>query len=106
MYYEIRTYTFKPSRAPIWLAMYKAEALPLQLEFLGTLVAFFTTEIGDINQVVHIWGYDSLDDRAARRDRMAADPRWKEFGRKVREADLLQSMESRIMRPTAFSPLQ
>ncbi|WPO99676.1 NIPSNAP family protein [Pseudomonas sp. HR96] len=106
MYYEIRTYTFKPSRAPQWIALYKAEALPIQLELLGKLIGFFTTEIGDINQVVHIWGYDSLDDRVARRDRMAADPRWQAWGKKTRELDLLQSMETRIMRATDFSPLQ
>jgi hypothetical protein len=106
MIYEIRTYTFKPLRAAEWIAMYKQEALPLQREFLGTLVGFFTTEIGDISQVVHIWGYDSLDDRLARRDKMAADSRWQEFGRKVKALDILLSMESRILRPTDFSPLQ
>ena len=63
MLYEIRTYTFKPLRAAEWLALYKSEALPLQKEFLGELVGFFTTEIGDISQIVHIWAYKSLDDR-------------------------------------------
>jgi hypothetical protein len=106
MLYEIRTYTFKPLRAAEWLALYKSEALPLQKEFLGELVGFFTTEIGDISQIVHIWAYKSLDDRLERRDKMAADSRWQAFGSKVREKDILVSMESRIMRPTDFSPLK
>jgi NIPSNAP len=75
-------------------------------EFLGELVGFFTTEIGDISQIVHIWAYKSLDDRLERRDRMAADSRWQAFGSKVKALDILVSMESRIMRPTDFSPLQ
>ena len=106
MLYEIRTYTFKPLRAAEWLALYKGEALPLQKEFLGELVGFFTTEIGDISQIVHIWAYKSLDDRLERRDRMAADSRWQAFGSKVKALDILVTMESRIMRPTDFSPLQ
>jgi hypothetical protein len=104
--YEIRTYTFKPLRGADWLALYKSEALPLQQEFLGKLIGFFTTEIGDISEIVHIWPYDSLDDRIRRRDRMAADSRWQEFGRKVKALDILLKMESRIMRPTDFSPLK
>ena len=106
MLYEIRTYTFKPLRAAEWLALYKSEALALQKEFLGELIGFFTTEIGDISQIVHIWAYKSLDDRLERRDRMAADSRWQAFGSKVKALDILLSMESRIMRPTDFSPLQ
>jgi hypothetical protein len=106
MLYEIRTYTFKPLRAAEWLALYKTEALPIQQEYLGELIGFFTTEIGDISQIVHIWAYKSLDDRLERRDRMAADPRWQAFGSKVKALDILVGMESRIMRPTDFSPLQ
>ena len=106
MFYDIRTYTFKPLRVAEWLALYQSEGLPLQHEFLGELIGFFTTEIGDISQVVHIWAYKSLDDRIERRDRMAADSRWQEFGRKVKALDLLVSMESKIMRPTEFSPLK
>src|SRR5579863_1412224 len=52
MLYEIRTYTFKPLRGADWLALYKVEGLPLQQEFLGELIGFFTTEIGDISQIV------------------------------------------------------
>ncbi|MGF6600760.1 hypothetical protein P3T23_005499 [Paraburkholderia sp. GAS448] len=106
MLYEIRTYTFKPLRGADWLALYKSEGLPLQQEFLGELIGFFTTEIGNISQIVHIWAYKSLDDRLERRDRMAADSRWQEFGRKVKALDIFLSMESSIMRPTEFSPLK
>ncbi|HXZ06591.1 MAG TPA: NIPSNAP family protein [Paraburkholderia sp.] len=106
MIYEIRTYTFKPLRGAEWLALYKTDGLPLQQEFLGQLIGFFTTEIGDISQVVHIWAYQGLDDRLARRDKMAADSRWQEFGRKVKALDILVTMESRILRPTEFSPLK
>lgn len=106
MVYEIRTYTFKPLRGAEWLALYKSEGLPLQKEFLGELIGFFTTEIGDLSEIVHIWAYQSLDDRLERRDRMTADSRLQAFGCNVKALDILVRMESRLMRPTEFSPLQ
>jgi hypothetical protein len=77
----------------------------VQSEHLGNLVGFFTTEFGEVNQVVHIWGYASLDERmaAARHGGrpalggvLAAQPR---AGRVLR-------LQSRLLRPTGFSPLQ
>lgn len=94
--------TFKPLCGADWLALYRTERLPLQKEFIGELIGFFTTGIGDISQIVHIWAYDSLDDRLERRDRMATDTRWQEFGRKIKSLNVLAGMESRIMRPTDF----
>lgn len=106
MIYELRTYTLKPTRQGDWLQLYKTEGLPVQLEHLGQLVGFFTTDVGTINQVVHLWAYASADDRDARRARMAADPRWQEFGRKNKELDAVVQLESRILRGTDFSPLR
>lgn len=105
MIYEMRTYTLKPTRMADWLALYKSHALAVQKEHLGKLVGFFTTEFGTANQVVHIWAYDSLDDRAARRASMAADARWAEFGVKNKELDALIELKSSILKPTDFSPL-
>jgi hypothetical protein len=106
MYYELRTYTIKPTRLGDWLALYQSDALAVQTEHLGNLIGFFTTEFGEANQVVHIWAYASLDERTERRVRMAADPRWAAFGRKNKELDAVVRLESRLMRPTGFSPLQ
>lgn len=106
MFYEMRTYTLKPTRMADWLALYQSDALAVQTEHLGQLVGFFTTEFGEANQVMHIWAYDSLDDRSKRRAAMAADPRWAAFGRKNKELDAVVTLESRILRPTGFSPLQ
>lgn len=66
-----------------WLALYKSDAYAVQTEHLGKLIGFFFTEIGVVNQVVHIWAYESLDDRLARRARMAQDERWLTFSRKT-----------------------
>ena len=85
MIYEKRTYTINPLKMADWLALYKSDAYAVQTEHLGKLIGFFFTEIGVVNQVVHIWAYESLDDRLARRARMAQDERWLTFSRKNRE---------------------
>ncbi|MNP76706.1 hypothetical protein D3C76_1739980 [compost metagenome] len=56
--------------------------------------------------MVHIWAYTSLDERMARRNAMAADPRWQDFARQNKELDAVVTLESRLLRPTDFSPLQ
>lgn len=106
MYYEQRTYTLVPTKMADWLALYHSHALEVQTEHLGQLVGFFTTEFGEANQVVHIWAYESLDERTARRAKMAGDPRWAEFSRQNKELGAVVTLESRILRPTAFSPLK
>lgn len=106
MYYELRTYTIKPTKLAAWLALYQSDALAVQTEHLGNLVGFFTTEFGKANQVVHIWAYASLDERITRRAAMANDPRWAQFGLKNKELDAVVRLESSLLRPTGFSPLQ
>ena len=88
-----------------YLRRYETIGLPLQKEHLGQLVGFFVSDIGPLNQVVHLWAYDSIADREIRRERMAADPRWQAFIGKVRTMDALVSMESKLLRPTDFSPM-
>ena len=56
--------------------------------------------------MVHIWAYESLDDRLVRRARMAQDERWLTFSRKNRELAAVERLESVLLRPTDFSPLQ
>ena len=106
MYYELRTNTLDPLKMGDWLALYQSHALEVQREHLGNLVGFFTSEVGEINQVVHMWAYVSLDERMARRAAMAADPRWAEFSRRNRELGAVLQLQSRLLRPTGFSPLQ
>ena len=58
---------------------------------------------GPINEIVHIWAFESLDDRDARRARLMADPAWRAFLAEIR--DLIEVAENKIMKPAAFSPL-
>jgi len=106
MILEVRTYTTHPGRAGQWLEYYEKHGLPVQLKYLGGLVGFFTCEIGTLNQIVHMWRYESLADREARRGAMVKDPAWHDFVRGAPQPSPLMSQESRILTPTSFSPMK
>lgn len=103
MFYEIRTYRLKNGAIPEYLKAVGEEGIAIQKKHLGALAGYFFSEIGPVNEIVHIWGFSSLDDRQARRARLAADPDWQAFLPRIR--DLIVTAENKIMSPAAFSPL-
>ena len=102
MIVDHRTYELQPGRLREFLALYEKEGLPVQMKHLGNLVGYFTTEVGNVNEIVHIWGYADLADRTKRRAAMAADPAWQAYLQKSRE--YMKHMNNKILVPTAFSP--
>lgn len=104
MIVEERDYRLKPGKLGEFVNAYEEQGLPLQLEMLGTFLGYFTTEVGELNHVVALWAYDSLDDRLRRRDAMMADPRWQAYLNRV--THLLDVQQVRFLRPTRFSPIR
>ena len=105
MIVDMRTYTMVPGRLKAFLALYEAEGLPVQLRHLGKPIGYFTTEIGTQNQVVHLWGYESMADREQRRNAMEADPAWAAYRQKSAASGNLQYQENKILKSASFSPL-
>lgn len=103
MLYEIRTYRLKNGAIPEYLKVVGEIGIAIQKKHLCNLVGYFSSEIGPINEIVHIWGFESLNDRQARRARLAADPEWQAFLPKIR--DLIITADNKIMTPAGFSPL-
>ncbi len=104
MIVEERIYTLHPGKVSEMVKLYGDEGLPLQQRYLGKFIGYFSTETGNLNQVVFMWAYDSLDDRATRRERMAQDPEWKRYLQKVLQ--LIATQENRILKPAPFSPIR
>lgn len=105
MIVELRTYTIKPLRTQDFLQLYERAALPLQKKYLGNLIGFYVSEIGPLNEVVHLWGYDSLAERERRRHAMEQDPGWPVYRAALRELDVIDRQETKILKATAFSPV-
>jgi hypothetical protein len=106
MVIDHRTYTMHPLKLGKWLKLYEECGLPVQLRHLGNLIGFFQTEIGPLNQVVHLWGFDTLEERQRRRAAMATDPDWQEFLRRNEELGALLYQEDKIVVPVSFSPIK
>lgn len=103
MIIEKRTYTLLPGMMPAFLALYEAEGLALHTKYLPML-GYFTSDIGALNQVITLWGYDSMAQRDDLRARLYADPAWIDFGPKT--TPFIQTMESAILKPTQWSPIK
>lgn len=102
MIIEERIYTCYCGKAKQYVKMYEGEGLAIQRPILGNLLGYFTTDLGALNQVVHLWAYEDLADRATRRERLLNDPRWKAYAAKVQPLVLTQ--ENKILVPAPFSP--
>ncbi len=103
MIYEMRTYRMKVGSVPAYLKLVEEDGIAVQKEHLGRLVGYFSSEIGPLNEIVHVWAYADLVDRAERRARLAADPRWRTFLPKIQA--FIETMDNKILLPAAFSPL-
>jgi uncharacterized protein YbaA (DUF1428 family) len=104
MIYEERDYRIKAGKLGEFVKIYGEHGLSLQKEHLGNFIAYFTTEIGELNHVVALWSYQSLDERTAKRKTMLADPRWQDYLKRV--DGLIDIQNTRILNPVSYSPLQ
>ena len=97
MIIEVRTYQLKPG------TLAEAEkrfgsALPIR-EKHSKLAAFWHTEVGALNQIIHVWQYDSFAQRAEVRAAASKEEGWPP---PIRE--FVVSQQSEVFVPAPFSP--
>jgi NIPSNAP len=97
MIYEVRTYTFRAGTVPEFEERF-AKRLPLR-EKHSKLGAYWHTEFGPLNQVIHVYPYDDLRHRTAVRAALAQDTAWSQL---PGGGDLLVAQEAEIMTPAPF----
>jgi hypothetical protein len=102
MVVEARIYSIRSGAMLRYLDLVRNEGLAIQQRILGRLIGYFTTEIGTLSQVTHMWAYASLEDRTHRRSQLAGDPQWQAFVPRL--AEYIERAENRILVPTDFSP--
>ena len=95
MIYEVRTYTLKPGGVAQFENNF-AEALPHREKY-SKLGAFWHTEIGPLNQVIHVWPYENLAERTQVREEAGNDPNWP-----PKSDGSILNMESEIFTPAEF----
>ena len=100
--YELRSYRLQPGKVAEWLEYWK-EGMTAREKY-SKPVAMWTSELGELHRVVHLWQYKSLEHRFQVRKAALTNQLWKETVAKL--ATLAQVMESKILMPTEFSPLK
>ena len=76
MIYELRTYTVKPGTLGDMIKAASTISRDIRKNDYGKLEGYWSTEIGPLNQVLHMWSYNSFDERARLRAELAKNPRW------------------------------
>ena len=97
MIIELRTYQLRPGSVAEAEKRF-GEALPVR-EKHSRLGAFWHTEVGPLNQIIHVWAYDSFDHRAAVRAAATKEEGWPP---PIRE--FVVSQQSEVFLPAPFSP--
>ena len=97
MIIEMRTYTLQPGTLAEVEKRF-GEALPIR-EKHSKLAAFWHTEVGPLNQIIHVWAYDSFEQRLKVREAAMKEPGWPP---PIREFVVAQQNE--VFLPAPFSP--
>lgn len=106
MYVEQRIYTAHPGRLPAWLQLYKTVGNPTSARHMGPLLGFFTVEVGPLNRIVFLRGYDDIDARERGMAAREADPEWQHFRAESGKLGALAAQENKLLKTTAFCPVQ
>jgi len=97
MIFEMRTYLLKPGTA-----LQAEQAFGERIEArakLSRIAGFWRTEVGTLNQIIHIWPYKDLNERDHIRAEAVKTGVWP-----PKIADFVLDMESKILHPAPFSP--
>ncbi len=100
--YELRTYRTRPGALSEWLEHFKS-IMPVREKYSKN-VGLWQTQIGQLDEVSHLWAYPDLNDRAIIRANLKNNPEWQAFLGKGNR--LLVNMESVVLNPMANSAMK
>jgi len=97
MIIEMRTYLLKPGGTAGFEERF-LEGLPARTE-VSKLGAFWRSEIGPLNQVIHAWPYESFQDKERIGKEARKTGKWP-----PKTHEFILTQESKILQPAPFSP--
>jgi len=98
--YEVRTYMLKPNGLEPTMAAWR-KAVPGRMK-ISPVLAAMTSVTGAVTRFLHVWPYQSFDERARLRAKAAADGVWPPPG----GPGHLLAQQVDIYLPAPFSPMQ
>ena len=77
MIYDFRMYTLKPGGTPEYMKAVEEVALPIRQKYGVKLAGWYYSDVGELNTVVHIWGYRDYAHFDEAKAQVASDPDWR-----------------------------
>jgi hypothetical protein len=102
MVVDFRQYTLKIGAVNAFLEMFQSEGLEPQQRILGNFMGLYRTEIGDVNQIVMMFGFRDAGERERRRAALYKDPAFASYLKKARE--LIEKQEVRLLVAATCNP--
>lgn len=103
MIYEHRSYYLLPGKMQEFLEAFNQTPAKLFPKYGTKLVGFWTTEIGQSNEVVYLLAFQDPAHRERFWRELGQDPEMQQY----RQGGVrVEKVVSKILRPSAFSPLQ
>ena len=99
-----RTYTIAYTQVPNYVEITKALAKPVIDDAGWQLIGYFSSITGKINQVVHLWYWDSQGHREAGQAKAVSDPRWPLY--QAANGHRVIDQQNRYLVPTSFSAVK
>ena len=93
---DLRIYTIKPRKMAAFIEVFDRLGMPVQVRHLGAPIGLYTTAVGDINECIHLWQFDSLADFEARAAARNADPDWPAY--LAASGDFIVAQQTRLIR--------
>ncbi|MEP7099664.1 MAG: NIPSNAP family protein [Burkholderiales bacterium] len=97
MFVEQRVYSLVPGGTAEYVKVYEECGREVQERILGKMLGYYTRDIGELNQLVYLWPFASMDERTQRREALLADPDFKVFRGKIRH--LLVRQQNSLLVP-------
>ena len=96
--YEMRTYHLKPGAMRTFLERWES-AIPSREKY-SPLTACWYGELTNLNRFVHVWPYESFEERLRIRAEAAKDPNWP-----PNTLEFIDTMENKLLFSASFSRL-
>ena len=104
MVFDFRVYTFKLGSIPAYMSAVEEVAIPIRKRHGVKLAGWYYSDVGELNQVTHIWAFHDLKHLKEAKDAVAADPEW--TGTYIpRVRGLLVAQNTYLMNTAEFGPV-
>jgi hypothetical protein len=101
--YDFRMYTLKPGATPEYMAAVREVGKPVRDKYGVKLAGWYYSDVGELNQVVHIWAYRDHAHWEEAKAKVAQDPDWREkYVPRVR--GLIMAQKTYVMLSPDFAP--